>query len=430
MPESGGNGIVTERDLMRALASGPQAAAEPVHKIASHPLICVRETAFVYRAIALMDRHHIRHLGVIDEAGALVGALTTGDLLRQRAQAALVMGDEIDHAPDAPALARAWSELPTVVRSMLGEAVPTGQITAVLAEELSALTARAGELAGEQMLADGKGPPPAPYCVLILGSAGRGGTRLAPDQDNALIYDGDEGDQEIDAWFAEYTEHLARILDQSGVPYCKGGVMAKNAAWRHSLEGWKSVVSGWVAGFEATNLMSVDIFFDFRPVLGDFALAAELWDHAFSEAHGSRGFLKSLAALTTNVRSPISMFGSIRTEDGRVDCKKNGLFAIVGAARALAVRHNVSARSTTARLKGVRALGVANNNEIDDLIQAHEVLSREILRQQLDDVEAGIPTSTRVALNRLTRHERNELKWALGRVETAQGMMGAPGGLS
>ncbi|NND48738.1 MAG: CBS domain-containing protein, partial [Rhizobiales bacterium] len=119
MPESGGNGIVTERDLMRALASGPQAAAEPVHKIASHPLICVRETAFVYRAIALMDRHDIRHLGVIDEAGALVGALTTGDLLRQRAQAALVMGDEIDHAPDAAALAKAWSQLPTVVRSML-----------------------------------------------------------------------------------------------------------------------------------------------------------------------------------------------------------------------------------------------------------------------------------------------------------------------
>ncbi|MEO1019264.1 MAG: DUF294 nucleotidyltransferase-like domain-containing protein, partial [Pseudomonadota bacterium] len=32
------------------------------------------------------------------------------------------------------------------------------------------------------------------------------------------------------------------ILNDVGVPYCRGGVMATNADWRHSTEGWKEVV--------------------------------------------------------------------------------------------------------------------------------------------------------------------------------------------
>ena len=427
-PSSAETGIVTERDLMRALASAPEAGRAPVASIASRPLITVTEDSFVYRAIALMDRHRIRHLGVVDEAGRLVGALTTGDLLRQRAQAALVMGDEIDHARDVSELAQVWSRLPIIAQSMLAEAVPTDRITAVISDELAALTRRAGELALAHMRHSGRGDPPSPYCLLILGSAGRRESRLSPDQDNALIYKNDD-DAQTDAWFADYATFVSGLLDQAGVPYCKGGVMATNPAWRHSLEGWKRVVGGWIDGFEDTNLMSVDIFYDFRAVLGDAALADALWSFAHERARASRGFLKSLAALTTDVRPAVGLFGRLRTEDGRVDAKKNGLFAIVGAARTLAVRHGFALHSTTERLRAVRGEDGISAGEIDDMIDAHEVLSREILRQQLIDIEAGRATSTRVELARLTRREREELGWALGRVESAKMLVGGPGGM-
>ncbi|MCH9017187.1 MAG: hypothetical protein IIB89_05430, partial [Chloroflexi bacterium] len=47
-------------------------------------------------------------------------------------------------------------------------------ISAVIAEELCAVTTRAAELAEREMIAQGHGAPPAPYVLLVLGSGGRG----------------------------------------------------------------------------------------------------------------------------------------------------------------------------------------------------------------------------------------------------------------
>ena len=61
-----------------------------------------------------MSRSKIRHLGAVDEAGVVVGALSARDLLRLRAGEAISLGDEIDQAEDAHALAVAWAKLPHV----------------------------------------------------------------------------------------------------------------------------------------------------------------------------------------------------------------------------------------------------------------------------------------------------------------------------
>ena len=52
-----------------------------------------------------MNRLKIRHLGVVDEAGHVVGALSARDLLRLRAGEAISLGEEIDDAGDAHGLA-------------------------------------------------------------------------------------------------------------------------------------------------------------------------------------------------------------------------------------------------------------------------------------------------------------------------------------
>ena len=99
-------GIVTERDLLRAIARFGAAALDlPVGQIMSRPLAAVPADAFVYRAIGRMNRLKTRHLGVADESGRVVGALSARDLLRLRAGEAISLGDEIDDAADAHALA-------------------------------------------------------------------------------------------------------------------------------------------------------------------------------------------------------------------------------------------------------------------------------------------------------------------------------------
>ncbi|MGI9385380.1 MAG: DUF294 nucleotidyltransferase-like domain-containing protein [Methyloligellaceae bacterium] len=418
-------GIVTERDLMRALAAATD-DGETVGAIMSTPLETITDEAFVYQAIAQMTRKDFRHLGVCDGSGVVIGALASGDLLRQRAHDALILGDEITHAESVTELGAIWARLPAVARSMLGEGIGAREIAAVIAEELCALTARAASLAAADMRADGRGEPPCAYSLLVLGSGGRGESLLVPDQDNALIYEIADAEGHVDRWFEELGVRLTQILDDVGVPFCNGGVMARSAEWRRSAEDWTETVRGWLARAEPKDLFYVDNFFDFRVVAGAPALGQELSETAYQLAGSAPGFLRNLAAIATNVRPPIGLFGQIVAENGRVDLKRTALIALVGGARVLALRHGVARRATKDRLEGVRPHQETNPDDIDSIIRAHELILREILRQQLEDIEAGIPPSNKVALKRLSKHERAELKWALQQIEVMISAVGDP----
>ena len=87
-------GILTERDILRTFEShGAEAARQPAGAIASRPLECVSEGSFLYAAGARMNRRKIRHLAVVDQDGAIIGALSARDLLKSRTSDALALGD-------------------------------------------------------------------------------------------------------------------------------------------------------------------------------------------------------------------------------------------------------------------------------------------------------------------------------------------------
>ena len=184
-------GIITERDVMRALAThGAGALALPIGPIASRPLSTVAADAFAHRAIARMGRFKVRHLGVTDEDGGLVGIVTARDLLRLRANEAIWLGDEIDDAADVAALGRAWAKVPAVAAALRREGVPGREVASLISEELCALTGRAAYFAERGMADAGRGAPPCRYAVAVLGSAGRGeacwrSTRTTPWCSNA-----------------------------------------------------------------------------------------------------------------------------------------------------------------------------------------------------------------------------------------------------
>jgi DNA polymerase-3 subunit epsilon/CBS domain-containing protein len=409
--EGEGYGIVTERDVMRAVAAdGAAALGHEIGTIAARPLVTVPADAFVYRAVGRMDRLKIRHLGVVDETGELVGALSARDLLRLRASEAISLGDAIDVAASPAELAAVWASLPAVARSLVEEEVDPRDIAGVISRELGAATRRAAQLAEATMLEEGRGPPPQPYAFLILGSGGRGESLLAMDQDNAVIFAEGEPGGEADAWFARLGELVADTLHVIGVPYCKGGVMARNPQWRGSVETWRKRVESWVRQSRPEDLMSVDIFFDLRAVHGDVRLANDLMEDAYRLGSEATEFAKLLAAANAGFTSPLGLFGRFRTEDGRVDLKMGGLFPIVSAARVLAIRHNVVRRATPDRIEGLRALGIGGDADLDRLSEAHRVIVRRILAQQVVDMEAGIPPSNKVEIRRLSRSGLIELR--------------------
>ncbi len=416
-PRARDTAIITERDVLRALAEqGADALAKPVAEFASKPLVTLPAASFVYLALSRMSRLKLRHLGVVNENGEVCGIVTSRDLLRLRAQEATILGDALSQADDVPALAAAWSRLPQAADALIAEGVSARDIAAVISRELGALTRRAGGLAEGRLLAEGKGAPPCAYALCVLGSAGRGESTLSMDQDNALVFaDGAPGEA-ADRWFERFGVIVADILHEVGVPYCTGGVMAKNAAWRGSMATWRERIDGWIARSNPADLLSVDIFFDLLGVHGDMAMADELWRAAFDAAAGQADFAKLLVEAAGERESGTSMFGGFRTEKGRIDLKKTGLFSIVTAARVLAIRHHLLERSTPARLSAIAALGRGGAEDLEALARAQGQFLDLILAQQVADIQTGLPPGNKVAVKRLSHEERRALHEALAAV--------------
>ncbi len=408
--------IVTERDMLRAIGErGPAALAVAVSEFASRPLASLPAAAFVYRALGRMSRLKLRHLAVEDENGDVCGMVTSRDLLRLRGQEAAILGDGLDEADDVQSLGAAWARLPRAASGLAAEGVDARDIAAVISRELGALTRRAGVLAERRMRDEGQGGPPCSFALCVLGSAGRGESLLAMDQDNAIVFAEGAPGSATDQWFGRYGAIVADILHEVGVPYCSGGIMAKNDAWRGSMATWRARIADWISRSNPADLLSVDIFFDLVGVHGEAALANELWRSGFDAAQGNAGFAKLLAEASGTVAPGITMLGGIRTENGRIDLKRAGLFGIVTLGRVLAIRHRLLERSTPARLAAARALG-RSEDDLTALMGAQADFLDLILWQQLADIGSGRPPSNKVEVKRLSRERRARLRASLGAV--------------
>lgn len=407
-------GILTERDLLRSWVSGaPNPMAMRVEEVMSTPVQCMRADEMLYRALGRMDRLGIRHLCVVDAKGAAIGMVSQRDMLQFRAREALEIGDAVANAGDAHALAAAFSRLPAAANRLVAEGVGGADVARVVSSELRAVTARAAELALMRVRA-AKGDAPAPWCVLVLGSGGRGESLLAADQDNALIH---AGGPEADAWFGEFGGVLSRLLDEAGIPLCKGGVMASNADWRGSTEEWETRVGEWLGRARARDLLNVDIFFDLVAVAGDARLAARLHTEAVDAAARAPQFLALLATAAHDFLPLLGYFNRLRVEGGRVDLKRCTLLPIVSVARALALRVGSTAHSTPERLRDAAAAGRLSQSDSALMVELHAQAMTLILGQQLIDLEAGVRPSGRVELKSLRRGEAKHLARQLRRLE-------------
>ena len=212
------HGIVTERDILRAIArEGAKAFAKPVASIATFPLESVSEEDFLYVAFGRMRRKKYRHMGVVDGEGELVGAITQRDLLRLQADESLAFADALGEAVSIEELALVWRKLANAARSLLHEDVDARDIAGIISGEVRSLTARAAAMAEREVSVASPMPKALRFAVMVLGSAGRGESLLALDQDNAIIFDAaDEPTGE--AWLLKLGQRMNAILDEVGVP--------------------------------------------------------------------------------------------------------------------------------------------------------------------------------------------------------------------
>ncbi|EKF19704.1 DUF294 nucleotidyltransferase-like domain-containing protein [Nitratireductor pacificus] len=406
--------IITERDVLRAVAAaGAGALDAPVETLAVSPLVSIGADAFFYQALGLMNRHRIRHLAVTDGEGRLSGVISARDFLKFRAGAAVDLQECIETARDPADLAGAWARVPVVSAALLDEEIDARSITEIVSGILCAMTERACAIALSEMCEAGEGAPPCAFGVMVLGSGGRGESLLAPDQDNALVFAEGEPGGEADRWFERFGTRFTDHLHAAAIPLCRGGVMARNPAWRGSAAEWRHRVDAWVGKVRPQDLLNVDIFYDLRAVHGEHALVDALRAYAWEKGGASVEFAKLLGESVGETKSPFTLFGGLRQEDGRIDLKRHGLFPIAAMARALAIRHHLPHASTRQRLEGLMELPGMPHGDLAALRDAHGFFLTLVLEQQVADIAVGIPLSNRIVVDRLAGRQQKTLKDAL-----------------
>jgi PAS domain S-box-containing protein len=259
------------------------------------------------------------------------------------------------------------------------------------------------------------GAPPAPVTLLAVGSIGRGEPTLNPDQDTALILtDGAEyGD-----WPARFGEALTARLEKAGLPPCRAGHTAAHPEWRRTASGWREQFADWIRNAEPKALMEVNIFFDFRALWGDEAMAGELRRHIYSCVAERPVFLRHLAADTMEFRTPLDALGRIRPDhrgEDHLDLK-GAMLHVVNFARIYSLRHGITETGTSARLVALGRGAHLPADTVQDTLDAWRHLSALRLRLQVERMDRGLGPDNRVILSALTPWDRSVLKLALAQI--------------
>ncbi|MDP6574624.1 MAG: putative nucleotidyltransferase substrate binding domain-containing protein [Rhodospirillales bacterium] len=409
-------GIITEQDITRrvALRALPET---PVEDVMTAPVMTIPADEYLYFAIARMRRHGLRHMPVVDAGGGLVGMLDLHDALAVAAERLVGQIDILTRDDSLDGLKQIKAAQVELAAQLLEDNLPAPEIQALLTHVNRDIYRRLVDLSLLAMEAEGHGPPPVGFCVVVMGSGGRGENFLYPDQDNGFIL-GDYPDDrhtEIDSWFIELAERLTGDLDAVGIPLCHGHVMATNPLWRKTLTQWKEQIALWSRKRNPTALRLCDIFFDFRSAWGDAAMAEELRAVVTRVTSANPVFLRDMYADDAEHGVALGFFRRFITErkdkehKGKINLKHTGTLPLVESVRLLALSEGVENLSTLGRMRVLHESGFLGVDEYDYLFGAYTLITRLLLRQQVADFKAGVPVSNYVDPKFLTERERDML---------------------
>ena len=78
------DGIVSERDIVRALAAGESLMSEPVSRIMTSEVFVSTMHAKIDELMTVMTSQRFRHIPITTDSGELIGIVSIGDLIKAR----------------------------------------------------------------------------------------------------------------------------------------------------------------------------------------------------------------------------------------------------------------------------------------------------------------------------------------------------------
>ncbi len=409
-------GILTQQDVVRRVAWRAM-PDQPVEDVMTASIVTISTDDPLLNAITTMRRHSLSHIPVIDGSGRLAGLLALHDVLFFLSGWFGRLIDQFVQDESLEGLKRVKQYEATLAQDAMHDGMPIAAVQALLTDINFELHRRALLRAINTMAADGWGEPPVPFALIVMGSAGRGESLLAPDQDNGFILaDYDDGAHaRIDAYFVALAVRFTQLLDAIEFPLCLGNVMATNPVWRKRISEWRKQIAVWLRRRTETQLLLSDILVDFQHVWGDAALSQALRRHIMQAIAESPTFVKDLFTIEADHGAALGWFGRLRSErdkqdrPGMINLKLRGSLPLVEAARLLSLRAGLPETSTLARLDGLVAKGALHPDDHDNLKDAFQFISQLLLRQQVEDFAAGREVDDFVPEERLSKREKDHL---------------------
>jgi CBS domain-containing protein len=418
-------GIITDRDLRNKVIAAGRDYQEPVAAIMTSPVATVLSKAICFDVLLKMMSTGIHHLAV-ERKGKIIGVVTSHDIMLLQGTSPYSLFKEISKQRQIQGLYPLSQKIPDIIRNLIKEGAKAGDIARMISLLNDQILERMLSL-----LEDELGPPPVPYCWLLMGSEGRREQTFKTDQDNAIIYADPADDGEAEAareYFYLFAEKAIDHLVNCGYPLCPGEIMARNPKWCQPVSTWKEYFARWISTPDPEELLHVTIFFDFRPGYGKTALAQELRKFLGEQTRRQEIYLLHLARECMTVRAPLSFFKSFIVEkDGehknKLDLKTKGLTPFVNFARVLALKYGVRETNTLARLQVLAEEGHLSEDLWVSAREAYEMQMQLRIIHQLAQIEEGILPDNYIDPGQLTDLEKKMLKESFEVVERLHGVL-------
>ena len=402
-------GLVTGTDLLDALAIDGKTPGCPVGDVATRDLITCAANDFLFNALILMTRKHIKRVVIVDE-GQVVGVSELTDILSYLTGQTHLMGVQIEKAKTVEELKQASKALNALIRTLNAKGVKIRFMMELLAALNGRLVAKLYEITMPQHVLENT-------ALTVLGSEGRWEQIVKTDQDNALIIadNFDWDDEERTRLLNQFTEDLISI----GFPRCPGNIMVSNPEWSQKLSGWKRTMEGWTISMSEETQMKMAISLDGHFVAGNKKLFEEMSLWAHENLRGNDIFLAHFGQPVMNFGVPLTLFGNVKKDAEGLDIKKGGIFPLVHGVRALALKYRCRQTNTYRRIEELIEKGAMHERLGRNLESALSLFMQLRLETQLEQLEeAGTDDGSKVTHNRiqvknLNRLDRDLLREAL-----------------
>ncbi len=405
-------GLVTDSDLRDKVVSRGRNPGETVRNIMNLPLIRVDAKDYCFEAVLKMLKYNVHHLLVIKD-GALRSVITNHDLLLLQGKSPLSLAKDIDSRQTIESLQFVSKKINHLVGFLLKEGTKAGNIMKIVSELNDRLIKKVLEIAERKF-----GPAPVAYCWIVFGSEGRREQIFRTDQDNALIYeDTGTADQEVAVshYFSQFTAFVKESLEKCGFTPCPAQYMASNAQWRQPLSVWKKYFAGWISTPTSDAVLRSLIFFDFRPLYGEFSLADELRSYLTDIIEGQKVYLGHLANTVVKNRPPLGFLKSFVVEKSgehkdELNIKIKGIAPLVDIIRLFALERGVKETSTLERIGALRDKHTILKEYADEIEHAFDFITLLRVHHQAELLQEGKAIDNFINPNKLSNLEKKTVK--------------------